>query len=239
MGHVTTTSTPAPRKHRSLIEIYNAENAAAAEAAANPVVAFYCRVSTKDKGQDPYNQLLQLHAFCESKKWKVAQVYQDHESAGAGKVREAYTRLFQDAAKPGRKWNLLMFWSLDRFSREGVYETLYKLTELDRMGVRFLSLQEQYLDTLGPFRDAVVAILAAVAKLERTRISERVKAGMDRCKLEGKKFGRKLIPMDEGKLRRMQAKGASLAQMAVAMGTSRTTVLKRLRRIDSPSPEPG
>jgi DNA invertase Pin-like site-specific DNA recombinase len=166
----------------------------------------------------------------------VAQIYQDHESAGGGKVREAYTRLFQDAAKPGRKWDLLMFWSLDRFSREGVYETLFKLTELDRLGVRFLSLQEQYLDTLGPFRDAVVAILAAVAKLERTRISERVKAGMDRCKLEGKKFGRKLVPMDEDRLLGMQSKGASLAQMAVAMGTGRTTILRRLRQLSPAGP---
>ena len=203
-----------------------------------PVVALYARVSTKDKDQDPQNQLLQLQAFCESKKWKVAQIYQDHESAGGGKVREAYTRLFQDAAKPGRKWDLLIFWSLDRFSREGVYETLHKLTELDRMGVRFLSLQEQYLDTLGPFRDAVVAILAAVAKLERTRISERVKAGMSRCKLAGKKFGRKPVAMNEAKLAEMRDKGYSLSAMAHLMGVSRTTVLRRLRQLDSASPGP-
>jgi DNA invertase Pin-like site-specific DNA recombinase len=201
-----------------------------------PIVSLYARVSTKDKDQDPQNQLLQLQAFCQSKKWKVAQIYQDHESAGGTKVREAYTRLFQDAAKPGRKWDLLMFWSLDRFSREGVYETLHKLKELDRLGVRFLSLQEQYLDTLGPFREAVMAILAAVAALERNRISERVKAGIARCRLEGKVFGRKPTTMDEDKLLKMQSKGASLAQMAVAMGTSRTTVLRRLRQIGFASP---
>ena len=203
-----------------------------------PIVVLYARVSTKDKDQDPQNQLLQLQAFCDSKKWKVAQVYQDHESAGGGKIREAYTRLFQDAAKPGRKWDLLLFWSLDRFSREGVYETLHKLTELDRMGVRFLSLQEQYLDTLGPFRDAVVAILAAVAKLERTRISERVKAGMARCKSQGKKFGRKPTEMNEAKLKEMRDKGYSLSAMAHMMGVGRTTVLRRLRQLDSASPGP-
>lgn len=196
-----------------------------------PVVALYARVSTKDKDQDPQNQLLQLQAFCDSKKWKVAQIYQDHESAGGTKVREAYTRLFADAAKPGRKWNLLMFWSLDRFSREGVYETLHKLTEMDRMGVRFLSLQEQYLDTLGPFRDAVVAILAAVAKLERTRISERVKAGIARCKLEGKTHGRAPAPVDMEKLAELRDKGYSLAMMAGVLGTSRYTVLRRLRQL--------
>ena len=99
------------------------------------------------------------------------------------------------------------------------------------MGVRFLSLQEQYLDTLGPFREAVMAILAAVAALERNRISERVKAGIARCKLEGRKFGRKPAELDEEKLRRMRDKSYSLAMMAGAMGVSRTTITRRLRQL--------
>ncbi len=195
--------------------------------------ALYTRVSTKDKEQDPRNQLLQLQALVDQKGWKVVQVYEDRESAGGTKVREAYNRLFADAGKLGRKWDLLLFWSLDRFSREGVYETLHRLKELDRLGVRFLSLQEQYLDTLGPFREAVMAILAAVAALERNRISERVKAGIARCKLEGKTFGRKPAPLDEEKLKRMRDKDYSLSMMAAAFGVSRTTVLRRLRQLAS------
>jgi DNA invertase Pin-like site-specific DNA recombinase len=194
-----------------------------------PVVALYARVSTKDKGQDPQNQLLQLRALCGQRKWKVAAVYEDHESAGTGKVRDAYNRLFTDAAKPGRKWDLLMFWSLDRFSREGVYATLHQLRVLDKLGVRFLSYQEQYLDTLGPFREAVMAILAAVAALERNRISERVKAGIARCRAEGKVFGRKRAEIDDDKLLRLDGKAWSLAAMSRELGCSRSTVLRRLR----------
>jgi DNA invertase Pin-like site-specific DNA recombinase len=193
--------------------------------------ALYIRVSTKDKGQDPQNQLLQLQALADTKGWKVSQVYEDRESAAAGKNREAYNRLFADAAKPGRKWDLLLFWSLDRFSREGVYATLHGLKELDRLGVRFLSLQEQYLDTLGPFREAVMAILAAVAALERNRISERVKAGIARCKLQGKTFGRRPLTIDTKQLAKMKKKGYSLAMMANSLGVSRSTVLKRLRQL--------
>ena len=151
----------------------------------NLQVALYLRVSTKDKDQDPQNQLLQLQAFCNSKDWKVEQIYEDRESAAAGRNREAYQRLFRDAASPNRKWNLLLFWSLDRFSRAGAYATLDGLRQLDSLGVRFLSLQEQYLDTLGPFREAVIAILGAVASLERDRISQRVKAGIAWGKLQG------------------------------------------------------
>lgn len=195
----------------------------------------YCRVSTPDKGQDPYNQLLQIQAFVDAKPgWKLIQVYEDRESAGGGKTREAYNRLFRDASLPNRKWDLLIFWSLDRFSREGVYETLHKLKELDRAGVRFLSLQEQYLDTLGPFREAVMAILAAVAALERDRISERVKAGMARGRLEGKHYGRRPADLDVAKLRKLQGEGWSLAMLANLAGVCRTTILKRLRQA-SPS----
>lgn len=197
----------------------------------HPKVALYVRVSTKDKDQDPRNQLLQLQALVDQKGWKVVQVYEDRESAGAGKVREGYNHLFADAAKPGRKWDLLLFWSLDRFSREGTYETLHRLKELDRLGVKFLSLQEQYLDTLGPFREAVMGILAAVAALERNRISERVKAGIARCKADGKRFGPKPKVIDLDKLRRMRDKDYSLAMMAAASKVSRTTILRRLRQL--------
>lgn len=195
--------------------------------------AVYVRVSTKDKDQDPRNQLLQLQALASQQGWKIVRVYEDRESAGGGKQRDAYNQLFRDAAAPGRKWDLLVFWSLDRFSREGVYETLHQLRELDRMGVRFLSLQEQYLATLGPFREAVIGILAAVAALERNRISERVKAGIARSKLEGKRFGRKPAEMDEAKLLKLRDKGYSLAMLSAALGVCRTTVLKRLRQLDA------
>ncbi len=198
--------------------------------------AVYVRVSTKDKDQDPRNQLLQIQAMASQNGWKIVRVYEDRESAGAGKQRDAYNRLFQDAASPGRKWDRLVFWSLDRFSREGVYETLHRLRELDRLGVRFLSLQEQYLATLGPFREAVIGILAAVAALERNRISERVKAGIARSKLEGKKFGRKPAELDEAKLLRDKDKGYSLAMLAASQGVCRTTVLRRLRQLDPRQP---
>ena len=119
----------------------------------------------------------------------------------------------------------------DRFNRGGVYETIHRLKELDKVGVRFLSLQEQYLDTLGPFRDAVIAIRAAVAKLERDRISERVKAGIQRGRNEGKVFGRKPAPMDETELVRMRDSGVSLAVMAHALNVSKTTIVRRLRKL--------
>src|SRR5262245_56344429 len=72
-----------------------------------------------------------------------------------------------------REFDLVLFWSLDRFSREGVLETLQYLRTLTSYGVGWKSFTEQYLDSCGIFRDAVLSILATIAKQERIRLSER------------------------------------------------------------------
>jgi DNA invertase Pin-like site-specific DNA recombinase len=89
-----------------------------------------------------------------------------------------------------RRFDLLLFWSLDRFSREGALETLQYLNRLSSWGVAFRSFTEPYLDSIGVFKDAVIAILGSVAKQERVRISERVHAGLARARAQGTKSGK-------------------------------------------------
>ena len=127
-------------------------------------VALYARVSTRDKGQDTENQLSQLRAFVATQGWTVAHEYVDR-ATGKHSDREQFQRLFADASQ--RKFDLVLFWSLDRFSREGVLETLNHLQRLAAYGVGYRSFTEQYLDSCGIFKDAVLAILAVIAKQER------------------------------------------------------------------------
>lgn len=63
-----------------------------------------------------------------------------------------------------RKYDVLLFWSLDRLSRQGVLPTLLLLNQLSQYGVKYRSLQEAWIDSLGAFSDAVIGILATVAK---------------------------------------------------------------------------
>ena len=65
----------------------------------------------------------------------------------------------------------MLFWSLDRFSREGVLATLQYLQRLTSYGVGWRSFTEQYLDSCGIFRDAALSILATIAAQERVQIS--------------------------------------------------------------------
>ena len=97
--------------------------------------------------------------------------------------REQFQRLFTDASQ--RKFDLVLFWSLDRFSREGVLETLNHLQRLAAYGVGYRSFTEQYLDSCGIFKDAVLSILATIAKQERIRLSERTIAGLEKARRAG------------------------------------------------------
>jgi DNA invertase Pin-like site-specific DNA recombinase len=152
---------------------------AMAEQKANTRVAIYGRVSTRDKGQDVENQLAQLREFAAKQGWTISCEYADRES-GAKRNRIEFQEMFRDAAH--RRFDLLLFWSLDRFTREGVLETLTHLNRLTGAGVGYRSFTESYFDSCGIFKDAVISILATIARQERIRLSERVRAGLARAR---------------------------------------------------------
>ncbi|MDD2710728.1 MAG: recombinase family protein [Verrucomicrobiae bacterium] len=188
-------------------------------------IAIYSRVST-DK-QDAENQLAQLRDFASKQGWQIAGEYIDHAVSGtkAGASRPAFARMMQDASQ--RRFDVLLFWSLDRLSREGVSATLDYLNRLSGWGVGFRSFSEPYLDSLGVFKDAVLAILACIAKQERIRISERTKAGLERAKRHGKRLGRPGISEAVAEqIRSLRAVGVSVREVAQKCGVSVGLVAK-------------
>jgi DNA invertase Pin-like site-specific DNA recombinase len=187
-------------------------------------IAIYARVSTTDKGQDTENQLRELRQFLINKAsegWTPAGEYVD-QASGKTANRPEFQRLFLDAAE--RKFDLVLFWSLDRFTREGVLETLQHLQRLTGNGIDWWSLKEEYLRSIGPFRDAVLSILATIAKQERVRLSERVKAGLDRARAHGKVVGRPKIVVDRAKVLELYHQGISQWDISQELGVSRASV---------------
>jgi len=127
-----------------------------------------------------------------------------------------------------RKFDVLLFWSLDRLSREGTAQTLEYLQTLTSNGIDYHSYTEQYLSSLGAFSDVVVSLLATIAKQERIRISERVKAGLDYRKNVlkkslGRKAGTKLKGTDHkiSHAKELREAGNSYAKIGTLMGISR------------------
>jgi DNA invertase Pin-like site-specific DNA recombinase len=90
-------------------------------------VALYSRVSTRDKGQDAQNQLRHLREFCAKQGYEIVREYVD-QASGKHSDRDAFRQLFSAAARCD--FDMVLFWSLDRFSREGAFETLQHLQRL-------------------------------------------------------------------------------------------------------------
>ncbi len=195
-------------------------------------VAIYARVSKDDGSQETENQLRILRDEIERNGYTLVGEYVDRESGRKGKrERSEFARLFEDAER--RKLDLVLFWSLDRFSREGIRKTIAYLQRLDHLGVRFRSHTEPYLDTSNELiAHIVLGVTAYYAQLEAVRISDRTKAGLERARVAGKVIGRpdafeqwrpvleKMLEEDYGKKR-----------MARETGLSYTTVKKYLAQL--------
>ena len=74
-------------------------------------------------------------------------------------------------------------------------------------------------------------ILAAVAKQERVRLSERVHAGLERAKAQGRKVKRDR-DKDARTIGRMRAESDSYAEIADALGRSKADVYRVARPWD-------
>jgi DNA invertase Pin-like site-specific DNA recombinase len=189
--------------------------------------AIYARVSTKNGGQDPLNQVAQLREYCQKQGWEITAECIDMCS-GKTSNREQFQAMFDGAYR--REFDVVLFWSLDRFSREGVLETLQHLRRLTSYGVAFKSFTEQYLDGTGVFRDAVLAILAAIAKQERVRLSERTLAGLERARNQGRVGGRPRIKRERDKdakrIRELREDGQSYTEIADELGRSRSDIAR-------------
>ena len=188
-------------------------------------VALYSRVSTKDKGQDVRNQTDQLREFCQRQNWQIVREYTDHASGKRGD-RIQFQEMFDAASR--REFDAVLFWSLDRFSREGTLPTLQYLQRLESYGVAYRSFTESWLDSLGPFKDVVLALLATLAKQERVRLSERVTAGLARARKEGRIGGRPKVVVSTTKIRKLTDQGLSAVEIGAQLGCSRMTVARRL-----------
>jgi len=190
-------------------------------------VAIYARVSTDDKGQDVENQLIQLRAWCAQEGHTITNEY--HEFASGAKdasKRPKLAALLEDATKA--QFDLVLFWALDRLSRQGMAATMSILQKLAVVNVKFRSFTEPHLSTDNELvANVLLACMSSLAKVERTRISDRTKAGMDRAKAEGARFGRPAIPEAKRlEIKNYRGNGLTMREVARLAGVNVATVHK-------------
>lgn len=185
--------------------------------------ALYLRVSTID--QSPETQGIELRQFARQRGYEIVQEYTDHGISGTKARRPALDHMLRDAHR--RKFDAVLVWSCDRLARSTKH-FLKVLEELNENGVEFLS-QREAIDTEGPLGRAIVIIISAIAGLERALIVERVRAGMRRAKLEGRRIGRAPLEVDRAALVRDRLAGLSLTKTSRKYGISRASVVRLVR----------
>jgi DNA invertase Pin-like site-specific DNA recombinase len=182
-------------------------------------VAIYARVSTVD--QEPENQLQELRRYVEARGWTAVE-YVDHGVSGTKESRPALDALVRDAKR--RKFDVLVCWRLDRLGRN-LRHLILLLDELTALGIGFVTLGEG-IDTTSPTGRLVLHVLGAISEFERERIRERVMAGLQRARTQGRRLGRPQATIPAERLATVAH--LSLTDGAVALGVSRST-LKRWR----------
>jgi DNA invertase Pin-like site-specific DNA recombinase len=191
--------------------------------------ALYIRVSTREQRAD--TQEGELHRWADCLGLEVARVYADTAS-GTRSNRAALTAVLADAHR--RTFDVLLIWSLDRLSREGIGPMVHYFEQLRLVGLRVMSHQEPWVDTGGPAWDLLLAVFAWVAEQERQRIGERVRAGQARARAEGVKLGRKTRVVDVQDLQGRRAQGQGWRRIARAMKVPVTTLRRRWEQAKSP-----
>ncbi|MEM6803734.1 MAG: recombinase family protein [Bacteroidota bacterium] len=150
-------------------------------------VAIYMRVSTPEQKADL--QLDQLLDYADRAGLIIAKTYLDHAVSGRKEGRPQLNALMKAARN--YEFECVLVWKFDRFARS-VSHLLKALEEFNHLQIRFISVQDQ-IDTQSPMGKAMFTIIGAMAELESSLISERVKAGMAAAKVRGKSLGRPKI----------------------------------------------
>ena len=176
----------------------------------------WLRVSTDSKGQDPQLQRADLEGICEQRGWNIIKVCKVEESAFGRSPREQFQAMLEDARKG--KFDVLVCWSMDRFSREGEWSVSRIMASLQDWNVRFYSYNEPFLDTTGPFAGFLIPLFAWLARQESIRKGKPVKLGMEKARAKGKNVGRPVVinSVDAQLVVRLRNEGRSWREIADA-----------------------
>src|SRR5436190_7704793 len=188
--------------------------------------ALYARVSTAD--QEPENQLLELRRYVAARGWSGIE-FVDHGVSGSKDRRPALDQLI--AAVRRGQVDAVVCWRLDRLGRN-LRHLVMLLDDWQSRGISFVTLGEG-IDTSTAAGRLVAGVLGSIAEFERARIQERIMAGLQRARAQGKRIGRpRVTPLPSH-----VPEGLTVRQAASAWGVSRSTAARRLRKGVAPRAE--
>jgi DNA invertase Pin-like site-specific DNA recombinase len=190
--------------------------------------ALYLRVSTDQ--QTTENQRLVLMEVAQRLNWQVIHVFEDQASGAKGRDQRPGFDGLMKAITRGEV-EIAAAWSVDRLGRslQGLVGFLQEIE-----GRCDLYLHQQSIDTSTPSGRMMFQLCGVFAEFERSMITSRINAGLDRARSKGVRLGRPAIPpIDLDKVRTALARGGSIRVVAKATGFSTATVQRVKRSMET------
>lgn len=186
-------------------------------------VAIYCRVSTKDQSIE--NQLGPLEEYCTRNKFEIYKIYSDVGESGSKESRPQFNLMIEDLRK--NKFKAIAVWKLDRIGRS-LQHLLSLFTEFNKRGIEFISLT-QNIDTTTPEGRMFLRMLMIMSEYERELIINRVNAGLDRAKKQGKSLGRPKNKFNKYDVIKLKKAGLSYRKIANELNLSLAAVQRCIK----------
>jgi DNA invertase Pin-like site-specific DNA recombinase len=154
----------------------------------NNKAVIYSRVSTTN-GQTVDNQLNVLREVAEKKGLEIVKEISDEGISGAkGRdEREGFNELIKGAVK--KEFDIILVWDVSRLGRS--LKHLVSFLEDIQSARCDLYIHNSGIDTSTSSGKMMFGMLSVFSEFERSLIRERVIAGQQRAKAEGKHIGRK------------------------------------------------
>ena len=187
--------------------------------------SIYCRVSSPDQRVE--NQILDLRKMAAQRGFEVVREYCDR-GVSSSKVRRPGLDAMMADARRG-EFTVLLVAAFDRVARS-TKEFLQIVDELHELGVEFISSREA-IDTTGAMGRMFITLIGSIAELEKSILVERIKSGMRRARLEGRRLGRAPLDVDRNALVRDRLAGMSLTDVAKKYRISRASVVRVVRDV--------
>ena len=183
----------------------------------------YVRVSTAD--QHVESQLYDLRALADQRGFQVVKEYEDRGVSGSKARRPGLDSMMADARR--KRFDVVLVAAFDRLARSTKH-FLEVIDEFNALGIEFISAREG-IDSSSPMGRFFTIIIGCLAEAEKCMLIERIRSGMRRARLEGKRLGRAPLQVNRALLLRDRERGLSLNQLAKAHGVSKASVCRVLK----------
>lgn len=185
--------------------------------------AIYARVSTPDQHLE--NQVIPLRTLAAQRGLEIVREYSDRGISGSKARRPGLDAMMADARRG--EFAVVLVAAFDRIARS-TKNFLETIEELDDLHVEFVSAREA-VDSSTAHGKMFITMISSFAELEKSILVERIKAGMRRAKIEGRRLGRAPLSVDRDALVHDRLAGMSLTDVAKKYGISRASVVRVVR----------